>query len=720
MKTLLLRRAFIGPLLWSFTLLPGRVYGAEQALPVGFRVSPEQAAPTGLTVSGQSLDLPATGGFRVLDGATHAAIAMPIGRATGQKGETAFEASSDEFRLRATFTPKNGRMDVQGEIESLRGQERGLVIEYRIPCWAAGTMYSSALDESHKMDGTSDYEENAYPLAAMSDGKSGVAIAIPPMQPRVFGITGNRDGLAIRFYLGLSPAPKAFPNRASFAFTIYAVDGREGFRSALARYYSFYPDYYTRRLKPDGLWMFQMGDRVPPNLDQYGFDEVEPHADTLPAAIARDTKAGIPMFPYTIVGQREIKSLPALPRTYVDAAKVLENWQPPTGQKLTKEDVSAEMAARLKDEIESSACTIPDGRYALVVRNTNWGGNSVTFKINPNPALFEGEGRATVGGDTLKLVRQWLGEQPKFAGVYVDSLGANWPATLNYRKDHFAWARFPLTMDPAGKVALHNDISHYEFLDALRTLLRSSDRYLFGNGIYAYRSRVPRAAKVEVQTFDNQLNEFADGGAPPEHWRPGARLGRFFDAALLDVAGSEAGVNANVARCQDARVFMGQKPYAFLNYQWEDATKVEELLNKSLSYAIFATSSRNFMTGVEYEHNEHGYYRDKKLIDWFVPLARTLSRAGWEPVRHAEITGRQVICERYGDGAKFYYAIYNDLATAQSCTIHLDAAALHLAAGDLQIREIARDSKLAVNADRATLELQPKKTYILEITGASR
>ena len=126
------------------------------------------------------------------------------------------------------------------------------------------------------MDESLRYEGNVFPIAAMGKDEVGLAMAIPPTAPCVFGMAADSQGMSTRFYLGTSPLPKRFPNRAPFSFMIYAVEPAWGFRSALGRYYGFFADYYTPGLKRDGLFMFQMGDRVPPNIEQYGFDLVEP------------------------------------------------------------------------------------------------------------------------------------------------------------------------------------------------------------------------------------------------------------------------------------------------------------------------------------------------------------------------------------------------------------------------------------------------------------
>ena len=118
-------------------------------------------------------------------------------------------------------------------------------------------------------------------------------------------MVGDSEGLSVRFYLGVSPDTANFANKASFAFIIYNIEPAWGFRSAIEKYYSFYPDYYTARLKRDGLWLLNMRKNVVfPNVDQYGWNRG--------TEAERDEKYGILTFPYVITGVREIKRLPDL------------------------------------------------------------------------------------------------------------------------------------------------------------------------------------------------------------------------------------------------------------------------------------------------------------------------------------------------------------------------------------------------------------------------
>ena len=216
-------------------------------------------------------------------------------------------------------------------------------------------VFSNDIDPRLPLAAAKEWEGTVFPLGAQCAGKVGVVMAIPLSDPRIFGVAGDSQGMVMRFYLGTSPKPKRFPNRASFVFLIYGIDLEDGFRSALSHYYAFFPDYYTPRLPRDGLFLFQIKDRVPPNLDQYGFDLVEEQWDrpVLDTAHARDQKHGIATFPYLIVGQREIKFLPALPKSYEEAMAIYDKWTVAdhADHALAKENVASEGDIHLKEEV---------------------------------------------------------------------------------------------------------------------------------------------------------------------------------------------------------------------------------------------------------------------------------------------------------------------------------------------------------------------------------
>lgn len=387
----------------------------------------------------------------------------------------------------------------------------------------------------------------------------------------------------------------------------------------------------------------------------------------------------------------------------------------------TKENAAAQGDVHLKTEVDSSALHTADGGYSIVIRDTLWGGNSVTFKMNPNPDLFVDRGGTNVGRLALGAADRWLAKRPEYDGMFVDSLGANWPAALNYRRDHFAYARYPLTFDPEGKVALDNAISHYEYMETLREKMYATGRLTLGNGVYAYESR--GAPEGEVAGVELQINnatttaqEFYKAKVPAEHYRIGSKVSRFFCSALLDVASSEFGVGSTVEMHQDVRVMLGRKPYAFLNYHWEDGAAVAAFVNRSLGHGIFASSCTNWHTGEQYESSPNGYGRDRELLAWYGPLVRLLSAAGWEPVRHARIEGEDITCERFGRGDVVYFSLYNDAAEARRIGLYVDLEGLGFGGRPASFAEIARGSELYHERDGTLrLVLEPKQAYIVAV-----
>jgi hypothetical protein len=702
-------------------------YARPAASAVRLTVGPDAARPLTLAIGDRDVRLSGDGGFRVYDATTKSAVALPQGKVSGSGKSIAFETKTPEANvaISARFEQKDGYVLVTGEVVNQRGDERGFIVDYRLPRLAPDAVFSYHLEQSVPMDRTTETENTALPLGAMSAGDTGIAMAIPPTDPRVFGLAADATGLSMRFYLGTSPLPRKFPNKATFAFIIYGIEPAWGFRSALSRYYGFYPEYYVQRLKKEGIFMFQMVDRMPSNVDQYGFNLSEPQwtEEQIARALERDEKNNIATFPYMIVGQREVKFLPALPKNYQEAMDIYSKWTLADHgvRPLLKEAAAAQGDLFLKEEVDNSGVIGAEGRKVIVVRDTLWGQKSVTFKINPNPDLFADENRRTTGAMALQLTAKWIKMHPEYDGMFVDSMGANWPAVLNYRPDHFTYARYPLTFDPDGKVALQNDISHYEYIESLRKLLRASNRLVLANGVYIYTSRgtnrpTKASAGIEQQTVSTMFNEFLATAAPPEHYRAGARIGRFFDSALFDVASSEFGVKATLEQCRDERVLLGRKPYAFLNYHWEEQEKINDFVNRCLSYGIFASTSTNFFSGVIYELHPNGYLRDKPLLDWYVPLVRTLSKAGWEPVRYAKLEGQSLAAERFGSGSTVYYTLFNDSDKPQVGTLSIDLAALGFDPAKASIKEIGRQTKLEPKAGAVTLTLEPKKCYVIQVS----
>jgi hypothetical protein len=653
-------------------------WGYSNAEETIFTISPKAAKLNSLAFSGSSNIYPTApfhGGFQALDVPSNQVIYFTDGQVTEDANESNYECVEKQLRLKATFTDEGEYLRVCGEIENLKPGDRAVILNYYIPTRRKNVTYSNS-PNGKLILGNTQIEGNVYPIASAAwrgccGEEPAVALAIPPDKPCIFGMTGGPQGLGVRFYLGISENATSLGNSAKFEFVIYQSETNWPFRTALKKYYSFYPEYYTYQANSDGFWMCGLEDSVPPNITSYGFNEYGSGASYAQAALDRDDSYGILSFPYTILGQRSIKHLETLPADYNEAIAVLDE--------LCANQTNPELC----ELINLSCCFNSNDEFGLIPRVTVSSGNHVAFRLNPNPGL----GPNSVGDTVLSDVNDKIETYPQIDGIYVDSLGALWPALLNYRAEHFGFAEAPLTFDPNGKVAIHNQLSHYEFVYKLRQNLHQSGRFLMGNGIYSYISKED----------------------PAEHYRAGTRLGRFFLAALCDVGGSEQGINLDQERWEFYRASMGEKAYATLNYKWQDEylEDVEKLFNKALVYAVFPTNNGGYYPD--------GYQRDEALLSWFVPKARFLFRKGWEPVTNAVVNSKDVVIERYGTGDSIYFALMSEADQTVDYNISIDLIALGLPQESI-CSEVARNKSINVDMPgEITLSLTPYETCIIKI-----
>jgi len=598
-----------------------------------------------------------------------------------------------------TYSMIGEAIKADGVLKNLSGGDRAILLTYTIPLVGKDLKFSPSLNDMNVAANEAGTESSVYPVAAMCGGNFGLALAIPPTAPTMFKLVGSKSGITLRLYLGLSPDTRKFPNAAKFSFLIYPCDGRWGFRDAIRLYYKMFSEYYTHHGKGDGLWLFQSEGSLPTNASDFRYDETVMN-DALSGIIERDHKAGILTFPYMIVGQREIKHLPAKPGSYEEAMSIYEKWTPADAQgaPATKENVASGLDRYLKDEVDSSGIEKANGNYQIVLRNTDWGGESITFVVNPNPDLFAGTVKKTTGGEALAMIHRCLDANPKVDGIYIDSLGRAWCGNLNFRRDHFPYARYPLTFDSEGNVALHNQVSHYEFMERLRRELHAEKRLLFANGVYNY-SLISRLTP-----------EYGDV----------RETGRFFLAAILDIAGSEAGASPTQDRWEFFRTAMGPKPYLTLNYYWDDVAKVEDYLNHALCYGVFATNTHGFKE--RYWNNPEGHGRDKALYEWFLPLVRTLSNAGWQPVTYAKSRTKGVLLERYGKKGRFYFTVFNP-GPEQECVVDIQIKSLGLKK-DAKVEQISGTGLVGTERGESHITVRTKlganRTAVIRIGNLDR
>lgn len=679
---------------------------ATSAWAAEVQIDSASGAPTRLILGQQQLPLATAGGFVVRDFQAGKDIPLTGGQTKIDREKTVFTAEAGDYSVQATFVPTGDVIEVSGEITSKRPEESAVLLRYTLPLPPEGATVEEDFTVTQKLPSSQSLLGTVYPLIAQTTSGWGAALSIPPAAAICFGLTGSNDGLAVEFYLGLSPVQKSSPNKAAFHFTISAATPGWGFRSALEAYQKRYPEYYKPAFTPQGLWLWSERGAIESVLHLYQTHSITRTRD-FDAHLDRDKKAGIRAFDYLIVGQRELRKLPVLPATDEAALKEFATfaaaWKSEGPDGPLHKMYSHWRDRDLPAQIERCAIGKSDGELRLRIRETVWAGNSITFIMNPSPYLFEDQKVPTVGSMTLDQVRQWIAEEPRLDGIHVDSLGAQWPSWLNYRKDHEAYARYPLTFSPRGQVAVHNHLSHCEFLDELRALLHQNGKLVLGNGLYRY-SRGEGSEIVEENYNGNESS-------------------RFFEAARLDASVREFEKLPPRDDLEFFRACMGNKYYGGILYQWSDPELVRRFMNRALVYTLFAAPHKNGnRSGRSYLEAEDGYPRDQELLTWFLENARLLAAAGWQPVTEATVNQPDVGCERYGQGGKVYFALNNFAEQTLETELTIDLAALGFDPAKVRFahpsdtKPAEHPVKVEGTVARVSLKLAPDTAHIVAIS----
>ncbi|MBI5684142.1 MAG: hypothetical protein HZC54_03585 [Verrucomicrobia bacterium] len=554
----------------------------------------------------------------------------------------------------ARLSQRADHLLVTGVVEDAGGgADRAVDVVFRLPfkpaLWwprisevaapGAGTNTTTRTAESDLPPGAAVLEateesgltQDVLPIGCVTDAKqrAGVAIAVPPDSPCRFRFAYVADAgcLELTLLFGLSAAaPAELKSRAPFRFVIMPVDGRWGLRDAVRRYYAMFPRTFERKTRSSGLWLFAVPSfKQVPDPENYAFWE-GPRLKELDQALAHK----IENYPYIIVGQREITHLKNKLSGYDDVLAALK--QEPardTPPRQTKE--WGGNWADVKSFVESCGLHDAQGRWVHQLRSTEWGGNSITFPLNPSPLL---PGR-TVSSTVLSEVEATLKDYPRLAGIYVDSL-ASWGSFYNHRREHFAAVRAPLSQDDAGRVCIPNWMPHVDFLRELRR--RIGGRLVFGNGI---------------------------------------RPGRAFCAFECDILGVETAVGdlRHRRNLDFYRTVGGAKPFLFLFYSPKDIPRAtaEEYVQRFIAMGLSPE-----VKGEPWGRNKK---RDADLLAKFLPIYRRLDLASWQPVTHAMVEPRTLWLERFGTKPPdLYFTLYNPTDEPLNARLTLDHRALALTA----------------------------------------
>jgi hypothetical protein len=494
---------------------------------------------------------------------------------------------------------------------------------------------------------------STYPFGAVTTSGAGHMLAVPPtMGPRIVRIFYHPTSklLCAAFDVALVRANRVHPGEADAEVMSLPVDPAWGFRDAARRYYAAFPDAFRSRMPKQGIWIPFTDPATVAHPEDFGIAVHE--GDN---SVQSDARLGILSFRYTEPMTWWMPMDPATPRTY-DAAVQLLN------QALQGPDPNARRRAQA---VLSSGDIEADGRYNVYFRNEPWT-NGAVWVLNPNPALTRqnGEARqADLDFDPGEAAKRYA-DNP-LSGEYLDSLESN-SEVLDYRPESLAASTLCPSFDSNGRPVIPQAYSTYEIALSMSTWLHANGKLLIANATpssyYGYMPLLD-CAGIEV------------------NWMPGG-------------AWTPDGDDRFCYR----RTLCYHKPYMLMqntDFSKFGPDQVRLYFKKCLFYGVYPSFFSADADTHPYWEDPALYNRDREAFTATVPLIRTLSEAGWEPVTEARTDDPAVLIERYGEST---WTLFNDSATPRSFHVTVDFK------GKFKAKDLATGEaiKVTLSAGKAT------------------
>jgi hypothetical protein len=323
------------------------------------------------------------GGLFLRDAKRRSDFRQPLGRAWMVQGGTQFEASDEELglRVRALYSQvvvaDRSVMRVEGTVESLTGEDRGVSVYCSLPLSA--TTWHDDMRTSRQVVPNQTYSLTSvvgcgangrmslYPFGCASAGAITTAIGSPLDPPRLYRFaydSGSGELYGVED-LGLSKDSRT-PGKATFSFILYR--SANGFRGALDTYYKAFPNYFTKRNKIEGNWMAFDSISAVSKPEDFHFAFKEGNNDT-----SYDEAHGILTYTYVEPSSYWL-AMGDLPRTPEAAMKLL-------AQQAAQKPPVARAAATLTSGLRHA-----DGTVQMSIEDTPWCDGAL-FINNPDPAI---------------------------------------------------------------------------------------------------------------------------------------------------------------------------------------------------------------------------------------------------------------------------------------------------------------------------------------------
>lgn len=607
-----------------------------------------------ITSSGQ-------GGFYLRDVGADGPVQLLRGSPASYKNNgmifrTALPDSNVKFF--AQIVPEGDSLAIDGELTDTSMKDRAFTVYLALPVGTESWLWGDDIRRSHPVVAGQEFSNlthtnvgatgglSLYPFGAVSQGKAGVALANRMDWPAVTRIfyNGTTHQLVMAWDMALTTKTVAWPARnARFRGILYRLPpdtAAWGFRSAAERFYRLNAPNFDRLAKADGIWMPFTDPSTIKNVSDFGVAYHE--GDN---SLKSDDAANILSFRYTEPMTWWMPMPPSTPRTYEAAMAMVRNFATDPNAKPADRDMArAVLNSGSQDEA---------GRFNLEFRNEPWA-NGAVFIMNTNPELAATAAQPTRAylNYNIDMAMKMYGAEAKRTkgeqdGEYLDSL-EGWSDIQDYRPSNLAASPYPLPFDTDSRhPVLPQWYSTHTFARFLRDDLHNRGKLLMANS-------VPIRFSTFAPLFDVMGIEVNWIG-PNGEWQP-------------------EGDNILSMR----RTLSATKPYLLLmntDFDKFSSALVEKYFQRSLFYAIFPSMFSANAATHPYWENPALYERDRPLFRKYIPIIRSLSAAGWEPITQAQSSNRGVYLERYG---KRLFTLLNDTRQPADTTVTIDLAALGL------------------------------------------
>ncbi|MFQ6097959.1 MAG: hypothetical protein ACE5O2_09565, partial [Armatimonadota bacterium] len=575
-------------------------------------------------------------GWNIVDVAKHTSYAVRDAREKLTAGGALdVEPPGSGLRVAVRYEPIDGATRINVRLADRSGADRGLVVRLSIPLsprgewlWWRDLDTPTPLREEplantvglRGLPGLPFFEEgerpeygrySAYPLGAVQRDGAWLALARPLSQSvlaRFAAVGGERPRLTAEVDVAVSEFTDP-PREAQYDLWFLTGEGADdasAMRVALANYYRLKPDDFQVRVRQFGGWMpFTDLGRLP-NVDEFGFAYQEGAR-----APAFDDALGALSFVYFHCAG-EFANVPGYERgseplpSYEDAVAAFNSV---AGKRTGIENVW-------------DVCGIrgPDGKIAYRAEKV-YGDLFGQACVDPDLPY----GRAMADNLVKRVTAAPFPEG--IDGAYYDGIAAG----LDYSREHLRAADHILLWDGRlGRPVNYNLWSSVEWARHIHDRLAGTGKLTMLN--------------------DSSLSSFA------------------FAAPYIDVPGGEMSIFLSRSQARLIRTMTYHKPFCTLvkaDFREFSSAQIETYMRRCVAYGIlfgfFDITPSGAHPGSSYWLHPEWYDRDRSLFRRYMPLARELARAGWEPTPNAQARGAFV--ERFGpirEGTLAYLTVSTD------------------------------------------------------------